>query len=77
MSLLVRRSALQLELHISKDMGSSKDKRRIKTIKKINPRMHFERRYGTQKEAIAYCKKDGSYEERGEMNHQGERVDLH
>lgn len=43
---------------------------------KINDRMHFEPRYGTQKQAIAYCKKDKDYKEMGSRKIQGERTDL-
>ena len=56
--------------------GELERQRRIKSIKKMNARMHFERRFGTQQQAIAYCKKDGNYQEKGEMNCQGERIDL-
>jgi len=37
--------------------------------------MHFERRHGSQKQAIQYCKKD-NYEDFGERRIQGERTDL-
>jgi hypothetical protein len=30
---------------------------RFNAVKNISPRMHFERRYGSQKQAIQYCKK--------------------
>jgi len=49
---------------------------RFNKIKKINNRMDFRARRGTQKQCIDYVKKNGDYEERGEMNRQGERVDL-
>jgi hypothetical protein len=49
---------------------------RFNRIKReINDRMHFERRYGTQKQAIIYCKKE-NWEENGIQRHQGERTDL-
>jgi hypothetical protein len=38
--------------------------------------MHFEPRYGSQKDAIDYCKKDGNFEEKGDQRHQGTRTDL-
>lgn len=44
--------------------------------REIHDQIHFERRYGTQKQAIEYCKKDNTYEENGEKNRQGERTDL-
>ena len=47
-----------------------------KVKKDIHPGMHFERRYGSQKEAIDYCKEDGQREERGQVNRPGERTDL-
>lgn len=37
---------------------------------------HIEPRYGTQEDAIKYCKKDGKWEEFGEKKKQGERTDL-
>ncbi len=37
---------------------------------------HIERRYGTQAQAIAYCKKGGEIYEHGEPRQQGQRNDL-
>lgn len=45
-------------------------------IKELIPRMHFERRKGTQKEAVEYCKKDGSFAEAGTRRAQGDRTDI-
>lgn len=45
-------------------------------IKKLVPRMHFEARKGTAKEAAQYCMKDGDYTEYGELSNQGKRNDL-
>lgn len=45
-------------------------------IKKINNRMHFESRKGSQAQAIAYCKKDNKFVEIGEKKIQGKRNDL-
>ena len=48
----------------------------FKKIKSVNNRMYFDRRRGSQKQAIDYCMKDGVYEERGNRRVQGERTDL-
>lgn len=45
-------------------------------IKAINPRMHFEKRKGSQKQAIDYCKKSGNFIENGISRMQGQRNDL-
>jgi len=37
----------------------------LKQMKKISPRAHFEAQRGSFEQAIDYCKKDGSFEERG------------
>lgn len=37
---------------------------------------HFEHRLGTAQEASAYCKKDGDFEEFGEISNPGRRTDL-
>ena len=50
---------------------------RINTTKaKINDKMHTEERYGTQQQAIEYCKKDGESLEAGSRRIRGERTDL-
>lgn len=49
---------------------------RLNTMKKFNNRIHWERRLGTQEQAINYCKKEGNYEEWGKPKKQGERNDL-
>lgn len=46
------------------------------TIKKMNSRMHFEPRRGTQVQAIDYCKKDNQWIDRGDRKIQGQRTDL-
>lgn len=55
------------------EFGSS---RRFSTLKKAFPRMHFEKRRGTGKQAADYCKKDGNIFEKGEMQKQGNRTDI-
>lgn len=50
--------------------------KRITTLKKINDRIHWEARKGTSAQAIAYCKKDGNFEEIGTPKKQGCRTDL-
>lgn len=50
---------------------------RPSALKKIFGRKpHWEARRGTQKQAIAYCKKDGTFYEAGETKKQGHRTDL-
>lgn len=48
----------------------------LRQLKKINDKCHWERRYGSQKDAIIYCKKDGEFFEFGERKEQGKRNDL-
>lgn len=50
----------------------------VKQIKRLlhDNGAHVEPRYGTAKEAIEYCKKDGNFMEFGKPKQQGERTDL-
>lgn len=52
-------------------------KSRFATIKnKVGQRVHLEARKGTQEQAIAYCKKEGNWRERGDKRAMGARNDL-
>jgi adenylate kinase family enzyme len=53
-----------------------KDRMYFTSLKKINPRIHWEARKGTAQQAADYCKKEGNYIERGEISKQGARNDL-
>lgn len=55
-----------------------KDSLRISAVQKLlgTATMHLEERKGSQEEAIAYCKKDGKFTERGKPKQQGKRTDL-
>lgn len=53
-----------------------KGSKRFGTLKRINEKIHWEKRMGTAQQAADYCKKDGDFEERGEISEQGKRVDL-
>lgn len=44
--------------------------------KNFDGKAHWEVRRGTAKEASDYCKKEGSYEEFGQLSQQGKRTDL-
>lgn len=50
--------------------------RRLVTVKKINARIHWEPRRGSQEQAINYCMKDGDFEEIGVKKEQGKRTDI-
>lgn len=45
-------------------------------LKKLHPTAHFEPMKGTPIQAIAYCKKDGDFQESGDPPAQGKRTDL-
>ncbi|ADI48253.1 putative Rep [Circoviridae TM-6c] len=49
---------------------------RLSVWKKINKKIHAEIMKGTIEQAINYCKKSGTFEERGEIIKMGERRDL-
>lgn len=49
---------------------------RLTKVKKINKRIHWEIMKSNVESAINYCKKDGVFEERGEVIKQGKRNDL-
>lgn len=46
------------------------------TLKKFNPNIHWEKRMGSQLQAIEYCKKEGNFKEYGNRRIQGQRTDL-
>lgn len=48
----------------------------LETMKKVHPRIHWEKRWGKAAAAAEYCKKDGDYEEHGQQSAQGHRSDL-
>lgn len=53
-------------------------RKRLETIKNINPRIHWEIRKGTAQQAADYCKKEGDFNEHGTISNpeQGKRNDL-
>lgn len=48
----------------------------LRQLKKINEKAHWEKRFGSQKQAIDYCKKENNFEEFGQKKQQGKRNDL-
>jgi len=50
--------------------------KRLAAVRKLCSRAHWETARGTSVEAADYCKKDGEWEERGEVPFQGKRSDL-
>jgi len=56
-----------------------KTNQRVTTLKKINERIHWERRKGNAQEASDYCKKDENYKEVGnisKVDESGKRSDI-
>ena len=49
---------------------------RFSSLKKTLPRFHIEKRQGTAQQASDYCKKEGKFEEIGEISKQGKRNDI-
>ena len=52
------------------------DRKYFSELKKLNERIHWESRRGTQLHAINYCKKEEDWKEWGEKKVQGKRNDL-
>lgn len=50
--------------------------KKFTSLKNLNPRIHWEKRRGTAKEASDYCKKEGYFYEKGTISCQGKRSDL-
>jgi len=50
--------------------------KRFNTMKKLNPRIHWEGRKGSAAQAAAYCMKDGVFFCVGNISQQGTRTDL-
>lgn len=50
---------------------------RLKSLKKFNPKIHWEKRLGTPLQASTYCKKeDKEFFEKGKISKQGKRSDI-
>lgn len=56
--------------------GELTKRMRLSSVKKYLPRAHIEGRKGTQKQAIDYCMKEGSFVSHGDAKSQGKRTDL-
>jgi len=54
----------------------SKPMSRNNAKKMFHDKMHLKQRFGTQEQAINYCKKDGNFQEFGVRKKQGKRSDL-
>lgn len=50
--------------------------KRLRTLKELDDRIHWEARRGSASQAADYCKKDGDFLERGVISSPGKRTDL-
>lgn len=58
------------------ELSKRKTMRPLKKLLGSDGSIHIEKRRGSQEQAIAYCKKEGQFFERGKLKDQGERKDL-